>query len=71
MLTASEAEVARHEEDMLEASTIPSDRKVWLCLHCLDLPAEESWMTLEGIEYHVKFSCVIFSSDSVFFVKLT
>jgi hypothetical protein len=70
MLTPSEAKVARDEENMWNTTmpkvNISSDRQVWQCLHCLDLPAEESWMTLEGIECHSKLSCVIFSPD-VFF----
>jgi len=53
MLTASEAKVARDEEGKIQG-VIPSDQKVWLCLHCLDLPAEESWKTLEDVESHVQ-----------------
>jgi hypothetical protein len=64
MLTASEAEVARDDEEkwanVYPNFVIPSDRKVWLCLHCLDLPAEESWKTLGGIQDHIQIWWVSF-----------
>ena len=73
MLTAGEAEVARVDESNWEiiakeawVPSEPSDRKVWLCLHCLDGPDEESWMTLKGVESHLQLSCVTFFRCSVF-----
>jgi len=57
MLTASEAEMARLEESRWETITpklmAPSDLKAWLCLHCLDSPAEQPWATLEAVRDHL------------------
>jgi hypothetical protein len=57
-LTRMQAEKAWEAEDVL-VETIPtrltpSNQKVWLCLHCLDLPSEVSWLTFEDAEKHIQ-----------------
>ena len=62
MLTASEVEAARADEEMwvttLPKIITPSNQIVWQCLHCLDLPAEISWQTLDDIKNHIQHQCV-------------
>jgi hypothetical protein len=63
MLTSSETRLARIKEmwEIIDPTfAIPSDQKVWLCLHCLDLPDEHPWMTSEKLEHHLQYSCVAF-----------
>jgi hypothetical protein len=57
-LTRRQAEKAwAAEDELVETMPIrltPSCQKVWLCLHCLDLPSEVSWMALDDVEKHIQ-----------------
>jgi len=57
-LSDREVEVAREdEEDWIEKlpeCVVPSNQMVWQCLHCLDLPWEEPWQTLDDVRDHIQ-----------------
>jgi hypothetical protein len=55
--------MAREGEEMWVATLpkciTPSDQMVWLCIHCLDLPLEGTWQTLEDVRDHVQHRCIV------------
>jgi hypothetical protein len=63
LLSDSEVEVAREDEEnwieKLPECVVPSSQMVWQCLHCLDLPWEEPWQTLDDVRDHIQHGCVI------------
>jgi hypothetical protein len=61
MLVSHKADAARQFEDLLfeemsgaGTEPLPSDRVVWLCMHCQDLPTERSPMALRDLEGHLE-----------------